>query len=80
MLLAVAMVISILPVQTEATTKVKINKTKTTIYVGSITMLKISGTKIIWNKKILTVSNCVKAVEKGIYNEYKSLKISCFRA
>ncbi|MGN9020095.1 hypothetical protein ACTNBM_13700 [Lachnospiraceae bacterium HCP1S3_C3] len=42
------LVLSAVPMQAQAKTTVKINKTKTTIYVGKSTTLKISGT----NKKI----------------------------
>lgn len=55
-----------------AATKVKINKTKASIYVGKTLQLKISGTKkkVTWkssNKKIATVTSKgkVKGVKKG---------------
>lgn len=55
-----------------AATKVKINKTKASIYVGKTVQLKISGTKkkVTWkssNKKVATVTSKgkVKGVKKG---------------
>lgn len=63
------LVLSVVPMQAQAKTKVKINKTKATIYVGKTTTLKITGTnkKIKWsssNKKIATVSSKGKVTAK----------------
>ena len=63
------LVLSAVPMQAQAKTTVKINKTKATIYVGKSTTLKIAGTskKITWsssNKKVATVSSKGKVTAK----------------
>lgn len=67
--LAVVMVFSILPIQTQAGSTVKLNKTSTTIYVGQTTTLKVSGTSktVKWStsdKKIATVNSKGKVAAK----------------
>ena len=67
--LAVVMVFLILPIQTQAGSTVKLNKTSTTIYVGQTTTLKVSGTSktVKWStsdKKIATVSSKGKVTAK----------------
>lgn len=69
MFLALVMVISILPVRADAATKVKLNKTQTTIYVGGSTTIQIQGTKksAKWstsNSKIATVTSKGKVTGK----------------
>lgn len=56
-------------VTVEAATKVKLNKTKATVYVGKSTQLKVTGTKkkVTWkssNKKIATVTSKGKVTAK----------------
>lgn len=80
LLLAMVLMISVLPVQAEATNKVKINKTNATVYVGSSTTLKISGTKakVKWstsNKKIATVSSNGKVTGKKAGNATITAKV-----
>lgn len=60
-MMVLVMMISLSPVNVQAASKVKINKTKTTMYVGTPKTLKVTGTtkKVTWkssNKKIATVS------------------------
>ena len=67
--MAVIMILSFNPVNAQAATKMKINKTKTTIYVGDSTSLKVTGTnkKIKWtssNKKVATVTAKGKVTAK----------------
>ena len=67
--LAVVMVFLILPIQTQAGSTVKLNKTSTTIYVGQTTTLKVSGTSktVKWStsdKKIATVNSKGKVAAK----------------
>lgn len=64
-----ALIFALFPSTAEATSKVKINKTKTTIYVGKTETLKISGTNktVKWttsNKNIATVSGKGKVTAK----------------
>ena len=80
LLLAMVLMISVLPVQAEAANKVKINKTNATVYVGSSTTLKISGTKakVKWstsNKKIATVSSNGKVTGKKAGNATITAKV-----
>ena len=80
LLLAMVLMISNLPVQAEAANKVKINKTNATVYVGSSTTLKISGTKakVKWstsNKKIATVSSNGKVTGKKAGNATITAKV-----
>lgn len=67
--LAFVMLFSILPIQVEAKSTVKLNKAKVTVYVGKTTTLKVSGTSktVKWsssNKKIATVSSKGKVTAK----------------
>lgn len=69
MLMLCCMIFLMLPVQAHAASKIKLNKTKLTIYLGQTQTLKIVGTdkKIRWsstNKKIASVSS--KGVVKGV--------------
>lgn len=75
------MLITILPVQTQAASKVKLNKTKTTIYVGSNTTLKLSGTskKITWStskKSVATVNSKGKVTAKKAGKATITAKVS----
>lgn len=79
MFLAVITVIGILPVQAEAA--VKLNKTKATIYVGSSTTLKVSGTKskAKWstsNKKVATITSKGKVTAKKAGTATITAKVS----
>lgn len=61
MLFVFLFMLLVIPADVEAAGKVKINRTKTTIYTGETTTLKVSGTKkkVRWtttNKKVATVS------------------------
>ena len=67
--LVLVMILSIVPLQVQAKSTVKLNKASTTVYVGKTTTLKITGTnkKITWsssNKKIATVSSKGKVTAK----------------
>ncbi len=67
--LVLVMILSLVPLQVQAKSTVKLNKTSTTVYVGKTTTLKITGTskKITWsssNKKIATVSSKGKVTAK----------------
>ena len=67
--LAVILMITLVPVNVEAASKIKLNKSKTTIYAGSSETLKVSGTskKITWsssNKNVATVSSKGKITAK----------------
>lgn len=60
----------LIPAQTQAASKIKINKTKETIYVGDTLVLKITGTNkaVSWsssNKEIATVSKKGKVTAKA---------------
>ena len=63
------LVLSVMPLQVQAKSKVKINKTNATVYVGKTTTLKVKGTnkKVTWsssNKKVATVSSKGKVTAK----------------
>lgn len=80
-LLAVLLVVTILPMQTQAKSKITINKTKTTMYVGQAETLKISGTgrKVTWvsgNRKIATVSTKGKVTPKKAGKVTISVRVS----
>lgn len=67
--LVLVMILSIVPLQVQAKSTVKLNKDSTTVYVGKTTTLKITGTskKITWsssNKKVATVSSKGKVTAK----------------
>ena len=70
LLLILALCFTFIPtVNVQAASKVKINKTKATVYVGKTTTLKVSGTKkaVKWttsNKKVATVSSKGKVTAK----------------
>lgn len=73
MFLACLLVFTLLPVNADAGNNIKINKTKLTMYVGSTTTLKITGTsqKTAWSsgsKKVATVNS------KGIVTAKKAGK------
>lgn len=60
--MVLVMIITLAPVRTQASNVVKINKSKTTMYIGSPQTLRIKGTsqKVTWsssNKRIATVSS-----------------------
>lgn len=61
LMLVFMLMVTMLPMNVDAASKVKINKTKTTIYVGQTITLKASGAKNVkWsssNKKVATVSS-----------------------
>lgn len=68
-IMVLVMMISLSPVNVQAASKVKINKTKTTMYVGTPKTLKVTGTtkKVKWkssNRKIATVSARGKVTPK----------------
>lgn len=81
-LLVVMMIFMIISsTNVEAASKVKINKTKTTIYVGKTETLKISGTKknVKWttsNKKVATVSSKGKVTAKKAGSATITAKVS----
>lgn len=67
--MVLVMLVSLSPVNVQAASKVKINKTQTTMYVGTPKTLKITGTtkKVTWkssNKKIAIVSAKGKVTPK----------------
>lgn len=70
LLMILALVLTIIPTtNVEAASKVKMNKSKTTIYVGASEALKVTGTSkaVKWytsNKKVATVSSKGKVVAK----------------
>lgn len=75
------MLVSLSPVNVQAASKVKINKTKTTMYVGTPKTLKITGTtkKVTWkssNKKIATVSAKGKVTPKKAGTVVITAKVS----
>ena len=86
MVLTIAVLVGIQPVQTEAAS-VKLNKTKTTIYVGSSTTLKLSNAsgKKVWsssNRGVATVTNSGKVTAKKagkatITVKYNNKKYKC---
>lgn len=81
LLLAVVMLITILPVQTQAASKGKLNKTKATIYVGSNTTLKLSETskKITWStskKSVAMVNSKGKVTAKKAGKATITAKVS----
>lgn len=80
-LMVLVMLISLSPVNVQAASKVKINKTKTTMYVGTPKTLKITGTtkKVTWkssNKKIATVSAKGKVTPKKAGTVVITAKVS----
>lgn len=79
--MAVIMILSFNPVNAQAATKMKINKTKTTIYVGDSTSLKVTGTnkKIKWtssNKKVATVTAKGKVTAKKVGKTVITAKVA----
>lgn len=80
-LMVLVMLISLSPVNVQAASKVKINKTKTTMYVGTPKTLKVTGTtkKVTWkssNKKIATVSAKGKVTPKKAGTVVITAKVS----
>ena len=82
LLLILALCFTFIPtVNVQAASKVKINKTSTTIYVGKTETLKISGTKktVKWktsNKKVATVSGKGKVTAKKAGTTTITAKVS----
>lgn len=82
LLLILAFCFTFIPtVNVEAASKVKINKTKATVYVGKATTLKVSGTKktVKWktsNKKVATVSSKGKVTAKKAGSATITAKVS----
>lgn len=79
--LSVMLIFISLPTNVEAASKVKINKTKATVYVGKTTTLKVSGTKKVvkWktsNKKVATVSSKGKVTAKKAGSATITAKVS----
>ena len=68
LMLVFMLMVTMLPMNVDAASKVKINKTKTTIYAGQTITLKASGAKNVkWsssNKKVATVSSKGKVTAK----------------
>lgn len=80
-MMVLVMMISLSPVNVQAASKVKINKTKTTMYVGTPKTLKVTGTtkKVTWkssNKKIATVSAKGKVTPKKAGTVVITAKVS----
>ncbi|MBS6442457.1 MAG: Ig-like domain-containing protein [Clostridium sp.] len=80
-IMVLVMLVSLSPVNVQAASKVKINKTKTTMYVGTPKTLKITGTtkKVTWkssNKKIATVSAKGKVTPKKAGTVVITAKVS----
>ena len=82
LLLILAFCFTFIPtVNVQAASKVKINKTKATVYVGKTTTLKVSGTKktVKWttsNKKVATVSSKGKVTAKKAGSATITAKVS----
>lgn len=79
--MVLVMLVSLSPVNVQAASKVKINKTKTTMYVGTPKTLKVTGTtkKVTWkssNKKIATVSAKGKVTPKKAGTVVITAKVS----
>ena len=79
--LVVMLIFISLPTNVEAASKVKINKTKATIYVGKTATLKVSGTSktVKWttsNKKVATVSSKGKVTAKKAGSATITAKVS----
>ena len=80
-MMVLVMMISLSSVNVQAASKVKINKTKTTMYVGTPKTLKVTGTtkKVTWkssNKKIATVSAKGKVTPKKAGTVVITAKVS----
>ena len=80
-MMVLVMLVSLSSVNVQAASKVKINKTKTTMYVGTPKTLKITGTtkKVTWkssNKKIATVSAKGKVTPKKAGTVVITAKVS----
>ncbi len=75
------MILSLVPLQVQAKSTVKLNKTSTTVYVGKTTTLKITGTgkTVKWttsNKKVATVSSKGKVTAKKAGRATITAKVS----
>lgn len=80
-LMVLVMLISLSPVNVQAAGKVKLNKTQTTMYIGTSRTLKITGTtkKVTWkssNKKIAIVSAKGKVTPKKAGTVVITAKVS----
>lgn len=80
-MMVLVMMISLSPVNVQAASKVKINKTKATMYVGTPKTLKVTGTtkKVTWkssNKKIAIVSAKGKVTPKKAGTVVITAKVS----
>ena len=80
-IIVLTLVFTLFPSTAEAASKVKINKTKTTIYVGKTETLKISGTNktVKWttsNKNVATVSSKGKVTAKKTGTTTITAKVS----
>lgn len=79
--LVLVMILSLVPLQVQAKSTVKLNKTSTTVYVGKTTTLKITGTgkTVKWttsNKKVATVSSKGKVTAKKAGRATITAKVS----
>lgn len=79
--LVLVMILSLVPLQVQAKSTVKLNKTSTTVYVGKTTTLKITGTSktVKWttsNKKVATVSSKGKVTAKKAGRATITAKVS----
>lgn len=79
--LVLVMILSLVPLQVQAKSTVKLNKTSTTVYVGKTTTLKITGTSktVKWttsNKKVATVSSKGKVTAKKAGSATITAKVS----
>ena len=79
--LVVALVLTLVPVNVNAASKVKISKTKATIFIKKSTTLKVKGTKkkVTWtssNKKVATVNKKGKVTAKKIGTTTITAKVS----
>lgn len=75
------MLFTVMPIQTQAASNIKLNKTKVTLKVGKSTKLKVKGTnkKVKWSsskKKIATVNKNGKVVAKKIGKTTITAKVS----
>ena len=69
LLIVLTLVFTLIPVNVQATSNIKLNKTRLTLYVGSTETLVVTGTteKVTWkssNKKVATVNENGKITAK----------------